>query len=70
MYLKNFPCIKYLKLYEPHGPLALFFRWSAENVGSDFYQMFIRFSKTKKTKSHELTRLLGLKQFWDEEQRI
>lgn len=25
MYLKNFPCIKYLKLYEPYGPLALFF---------------------------------------------
>lgn len=25
MYLKNFPCIKYLKLDEPYGPLALFF---------------------------------------------
>lgn len=42
MYLRNFPCIKYLKLGEPHGPLALFFHLRSDDAGSDFYRMFIR----------------------------
>ena len=46
MYLRNFPCIKYLKLDEPHGPLALF-RLRLEDAGSDFYRMFIRSRKIK-----------------------
>lgn len=69
MYLKNFPCIKYLKLYEPYGPLALFFV-GAQNMSVETFIEHSSDTVKQKTKSRGLIRLLGLKQFWDEKQWI